>query len=283
MIDEFGGSIMIDYETSRLREGEAFIIFVDGEEKVREIAGSAVDGEGYSLKRVSSRTFGLAKGEHLIQFSLESRIEPEVIISFDDVASEADKVSESLAEVAITRTTVIGSTFGGAFECKTCPTGSVSEGARSHCLACIEGSEANKQRSGCMPCKKGFYNDARGSHCKWCPDFTSSRRHDEEIPIYSSDGQRKAQETASTHCVLDDELHVLEHGQVYKAEHFKARKLCSAENYLSNANLCASQNIIGPISDLVHVADQYEYDLGDDDFGREDNDLYEAELADIEA
>jgi len=40
VVDEFGGTIMIDYETGRLRNGESFIIFVDGEEKVRESAGS---------------------------------------------------------------------------------------------------------------------------------------------------------------------------------------------------------------------------------------------------
>jgi len=47
---------------------------------------------------------------------------------------------------------------------------------------------------------------------------------------------------------------VLQTGQIYKAEHFSARSLCSAENYLQNSNLCAGEGIIGPISDIEHVS-----------------------------
>jgi len=35
------------------------------------------------MKRMNQKTFDLARGEHLVQFTLESRIEPEVISSYD--------------------------------------------------------------------------------------------------------------------------------------------------------------------------------------------------------
>ena len=257
---------------------------MDGEEKVRETVGTKVDGEGYSLKRQDQRTFDLAKGEHLVQFSLESRIDPEIFASYDDIfwSKEADAAAASLAEVAVTRIMIVGSTLGGASECKNCPMGAVSEGGKSHCLRCIEGSEANKDRSGCTPCKKGFYNQSRGGKCRRCPPFTSSRRHEEEIPIYAKDGE-PLEESAATHCVLDEDLHELQNGLIFKAGHFKARKLCSGENFLNNYNLCAGEKIIGPISDIVNLGEPEQFDeLTEQDFGSEDEDLFETEFKDIE-
>lgn len=42
-IDELGGSFTVEYETSRLRKGEAFLIFIDGDEKVRVAPTSGFD------------------------------------------------------------------------------------------------------------------------------------------------------------------------------------------------------------------------------------------------
>ena len=44
-----------------------------------------------------------------------------------------------------------------------------------------------------------------------------------------------------------------ETGSYFKAEHFSARSLCSADKYMSNSHLCAGENVIGPISDSEHV------------------------------
>jgi len=59
---------------------------------------------------------------------------------------------------------------------------------------------------------------------------------------------------AATHCELDSEFYVRQTGQMYKADHFSARKLCSPEKYLENPNLCASEGIIGPISDVKQTS-----------------------------
>lgn len=104
----------------------------------------------------------------------------------------------------------------------------------------------------CTPCKEGTFNQDERGHCKHCPPFTSSRRHEEESPIFT-DGHTKHQLSAATHCILDSELHVLKTGQIYKAEHFSARKLCDKQNFMANSNLCAGENIIGPISDRQHL------------------------------
>ena len=57
----------------------------------------------------------------------------------------------------------------------------------------------------------------------------------------------------STHCEIEAELFVEETGSYFKAEHFSARNLCSADKYKANSHLCAGENIIGPISDIEHV------------------------------
>ena len=57
--------------------------------------------------------------------------------------------------------------------------------------------------------------------------------------------------------------------QIYNSDHFSARNLCSADRYLASSNLCASEGIIGPISDIEHVSqderDGYEVDFYDED------------------
>jgi len=49
-VDELGGTISIEYETARLRKGEAFIIFIDGEQVVRNAPVTGFDTDGYSSK-----------------------------------------------------------------------------------------------------------------------------------------------------------------------------------------------------------------------------------------
>lgn len=58
-----------------------------------------------------------------------------------------------------------------------------------------------------------------------------------------------------------------------------ARKLCSEDNYLSNFNLCAGKNVIGPISDIEHTSknkndksDEKGLEEDDDDDDWEDDD-----------
>ena len=63
-------------------------------------------------------------------------------------------------------------------------------------------------------------------------------------------------DSAATHCELDSEFHVRQTGQIYKAQHFSARHLCSEEKYLANSNLCAGKHIIGPISDVQHTSNK---------------------------
>ena len=129
--------------------------------------------------------------------------------------------------------------------------GTVAMEGSSHCLPCIAGSQANKKNERCEPCKEGFFNQVEGGHCKKCPPFTSSRRHESDVGIYEKDGVTKAKEqSAATHCVLDDELHVAKSGQIYRADHFKARNICSQTKFMEMNNLCAAENIIGPISDV---------------------------------
>ena len=65
--------------------------------------------------------FELEKGEHLIQFSVESRLEPDIIANYFDTQDQSlreDDGIDSLAEVAIHRITFRGAINGGAYECK---------------------------------------------------------------------------------------------------------------------------------------------------------------------
>ena len=76
----------------------------------------------------------------------------------------------------------------------------------------------------------------------------------------------------ATHCELDEEFHVLQTGQIYKASHFSARNLCSKDRYLKHSNLCAGIGIIGPISDLEHVSNKA-VDMKNEEMGlKEDQD-----------
>ena len=45
---------------------------------------------------------------------------------------------------------------------------------------------------------------------------------------------------------------------IHKHEHFSARELCSGDDnkFKTNANMCASEGIIGPISDYIHITEE---------------------------
>jgi hypothetical protein len=158
----------LDYETFRLRQGESFMVFIDSEEVLRVNAGNE-------------------KVDHLIQFSVESRIRADPIASYYETQDEnmnLDDNMESLAEVFIRRITFKGGMIGGADECQKCPMGTFSAGYTFQCQACIPGTEPNSDKSGCTPCKKGFFNQLYSGSCRKCPPFTSSRRHPDDPPVF---------------------------------------------------------------------------------------------------
>ena len=131
----------------------------------------------------------------------------------------------------------------------------MSPGKAFMCLSCQPGTEPSPDRSKCIPCKEGFFNPKQRGTCMKCPAFTSSRRHDEDIAMYfnktlANGSLKKDDVEAATHCVLEREFHVLHTGQIFKAEHFSARNICSAENFMKNSNFCAGSKLIGPISDI---------------------------------
>ena len=64
--DEMGGTMTIDYETFRLRGGEAFLVFVDSKEVLRVTAGRRLDRDGYSHLNSNSTTIKLDRGERKI-------------------------------------------------------------------------------------------------------------------------------------------------------------------------------------------------------------------------
>lgn len=82
--NELGGTMTVEFETYRLRAGEAFLIFIDSQEVLSVRPGEELDEAGFSVQRSETHTFDLKKGEHLIQFSVESRIEPALITSYWD-------------------------------------------------------------------------------------------------------------------------------------------------------------------------------------------------------
>lgn len=251
-----GGSMTLEYTTEKLREGEAFIVFIDSVEVLKEEAGHDLDMKGLSKHSSKEKTFELGKGDHLIQFSVESRIEPDLISSYWDTKDQ-DGLGEphqinSQAEAGIQRITFVGASKGGAYSCDVCPVGTYSQIASYQCLDCVAGSQPTKDRTSCTPCKEGMFNNKDGGLCKNCPPFTHSRRHAKDAKIWSGKGdeQKLIMDEAATHCELDPEFHVRQTGQIYKAAHFSARHLCSDDAHLNNSNLCAGIGIIGPISDL---------------------------------
>ena len=72
----------IEYETFRLRKKEAFLVFIDSLQVLKVDAGDETESGGFSTQQWATKTFNLDKGDHLIQFSVESRIEPNVIKSY---------------------------------------------------------------------------------------------------------------------------------------------------------------------------------------------------------
>ena len=176
---------------------------------------------------------------------------------------------ESLAQVAITRITIRGGNAGGAEECQKCKTGSVSLKQSFQCRACPVGTEAHKNNSECVYCSKGYYSDKEGGNCKKCPAFTVPKRYIDE------QDEKLDPEKGGTHCELEPELHVKRAGRVFHAKHFKARSLCSEDNYLANSHLCAGRNIIGPISDIAHISEQLEDMTQEDTDGLEEDEDWE--------
>ena len=78
-----GGSMTIDYETFKLRQGEAFIVYDNSKEVLKVEAGNDdLDDDDMSKRIASTKTIEMKKGDHLIQFSVESRIEPDLISSY---------------------------------------------------------------------------------------------------------------------------------------------------------------------------------------------------------
>ena len=63
---ELGGSITIEYETFRLREGEAFLVFIDNYEVLKVEPDSEVDSAGFSVQKKDSKVLQLQKGDHVI-------------------------------------------------------------------------------------------------------------------------------------------------------------------------------------------------------------------------
>lgn len=86
IIAETGGSITFEYETFRLHKDEAFLIIIDHKQVHSVFAGTELK-DGLSVQKVDSFTYDLSKGDHLIQLSVESRREPEVVRSYSDTLS----------------------------------------------------------------------------------------------------------------------------------------------------------------------------------------------------
>ena len=63
-------------------------------------------------------------------------------------------------------------------------------------------------------------------------------------------------------------------GGIFRHDHFSARELCSEDQdkFKVNANMCASENIIGPISDLIHITTEEE----GEEFDQDEEDLEDA-------
>ena len=51
-----------------------------------------------------------------------------------------------------------------------------------------------------------------------------------------------------------------------------ARKLCHGESYLKNFNLCAGENIVGPISDIEQISKNAADKIEQSDLDEEDDD-----------
>ena len=56
---------MVEYSTFKLRKGEAFLIYIDGTEKLK-VRPQEYDESGYGHEKRETKSFNLEKGEHLI-------------------------------------------------------------------------------------------------------------------------------------------------------------------------------------------------------------------------
>ena len=88
-------------------------------------AGDDLDKNGFSKKRSATKKIELEKGNNLIQFAAESRIEPDLISSYwntSDNKHMGHHKMESEAEISIQRITFKGTAKdGGAYACEKCP------------------------------------------------------------------------------------------------------------------------------------------------------------------
>ena len=132
-----GGSLTIDFETLGLRKDEYFLVLIDSEEKLRVPAKEIQLDK--TTDETGSKKFPLAKGEHFIQFIVESRISANLISSYKDL--DLDYITESKAQVAIKKITIEGGDEGGAEICQKCPKGAVTNGITFTCIACQAGTE----------------------------------------------------------------------------------------------------------------------------------------------
>ena len=54
----------VEYETFRLREGEAFIVFINSDEVLKVLPDDEVDSAGFSVQKKASKVFQLKKGDY---------------------------------------------------------------------------------------------------------------------------------------------------------------------------------------------------------------------------
>ena len=74
----------IEYETYRLQEGEHFLVFIDSIEMLRVSIYESNHNKDWRHNKRKEK-FNLEAGDHMIQFSVENVIEPDLIASFYDV------------------------------------------------------------------------------------------------------------------------------------------------------------------------------------------------------
>jgi len=91
------------------------------------------------------------------------------------------ELTQSFAEIDITRIKIEGSNEGGAHSCEKCPPGMISSEKNSHmCSLCPPGSQPNSDQTECSLCKRRFFNSEHGGYCQMCPLFTRSLRHEDD-------------------------------------------------------------------------------------------------------
>ena len=179
----------------------------------------------------------------------------------NDSKGERLELTQSVAEVHITRIRIEGSNEGGAHECEKCPSGMISSEKNSHmCTSCPPGSQANIDQTECTLCKRTFFNSEHGGLCQQCPQYTHSLRHEDEEQFVNPETPDSFLGLGATYCEIEDEFLDPRANAFYRPSFFAASELCDQENdnYWQNPHLCAGKHIIGPISDLINIDDDRE-------------------------